>query len=1196
MTSRSGLRCLARLIDRLWHKFGWTAAPSRAILEALEPRTLLSIAPIGSPIAVDSGTAPLNINPQIATAANGDFVVVWATGPTGNIAWRLFDSSGTPLTDETITTNMISNAGAGGFAPAAPSHTQALHPQQFDVAMDPAGDFVIAWQAADDIYAQRYDPSGDPVGNALNVTNTGSDVQETAPAVAIDAAGDFAVTWLADTTVGINIKTMTPASYYDKIDQTLHKAVRHSTAEATAISHNGYTTSVVEARRFDATGSAGEVIQVSPIAVNPPVGTLSGGFATALNPEVAMDAAGDFTVAWDTVGYAPQKTLVSPLTKTSSLSSPYYNAQNHLVQTTLHYYTGAAFNYNMSPTGVKALAQRYTAAGATQGAALPAITKSPSTAAGQIVGIDSKLSMDASGDFALTAAVQYEKSQIKTQTGSSATATYYATSSVISSQRYSAAGKAIGSLATVATATSTGFFSLAPLNGTSAQLTNLATAMDSSGNLLVVWDQSAFDNASNTIVGAGLFGRRYNAAGKAQETQPSAIPLAAGGGSGSGGFGGPFSPAVAFAGGIIDLTLQSKGSASTDVFAAAFRPVLPASQVVFTVQPQTGSAGTLAEIDVTVEDANGFVVTDGSSTVKLSVFSGTAGAALGGTTSVTTVNGVAAFTNVSLARGGKYVLKATDGSLPSATSSPFDILTTPTQLAFTTQPANGTAGTTLSAFTVSVRDAHGDLSVEDGSTVTLSVATGPNSIAGTFAAVAVNGVATFNNLSLESSGTYTLLASDPGLAAATSSKFIMTAGAAANFEFSTNPADTTAGTKFTVRVSATDALGNPAILDHSKVILEIFGTNPAGTLTGAGTTMTLTGGVATFTGLTIPTTGTFTLAAFSNAMGVASSNSFTITPAAASKLVFAQQPLDNTAGQPLDPAVEVDLVDTFGNLVATDSSIALITVASAPKGAASLTGAQSESAVAGVSTFSDLVLTTAGTYTLKATEGKFSATSPKFTIFPNLPSKLVILSQPAAGSVGAVAGNAIKPAITVAVEDQYGNIETGNSSLITMTVNSTASLFGTGTASALKGIATFNNLILDAAGTFTLGAADGSLANATSNSFSISPAAAATLRFLQQPSDVTFGQTMSTATSMQLLDAFGNLVIADHSTVTLKIASGPAGAKLFGKFSAAASNGIATFGGLTLQTLGTYTLAAADGKLAGDSSNSFQVLAAASRR
>src|SRR6185369_151424 len=70
------------------------------------------------------------------------------------------------------------------------------------LAMDAAGNFVVAWQLENrngpalDIQAQRFSPAGTPVGVPL-VVNTTTPYPLASPAVSMDAAGDFVAVWLA---------------------------------------------------------------------------------------------------------------------------------------------------------------------------------------------------------------------------------------------------------------------------------------------------------------------------------------------------------------------------------------------------------------------------------------------------------------------------------------------------------------------------------------------------------------------------------------------------------------------------------------------------------------------------------------------------------------------------------------------------------------------------------------------------------------------------------------------------------------------------------------------------------------------------------------------------------------------------------------------------------------------------------------
>ena len=203
-----------------------------------------------------------------------------------------------------------------------------------------------------------------------------------------------------------------------------------------------------------------------------------------------------------------------------------------------------------------------------------------------------------------------------------------------------------------------------------------------------------------------------------------------------------------------------------------------ASQLVFGQQPtnvQTGQAIN-PEVTVLVEDSNGNVVTTDNSNVTLTIGTNPSGGTLSGTLTVAAVNGVATFSDLSINQAGTgYTLVASDGSLTGATSSSFNITPAPAKVVFTIQPSNTLAGNTMTpAVQVTVEDANGNVVTTDNSNVTLTIGTNPSggTLSGTLTVAAVNGVATFSDLSIDQAGTgYTLAASDGSLTGTTSSSF-----------------------------------------------------------------------------------------------------------------------------------------------------------------------------------------------------------------------------------------------------------------------------------------------------------------------------------------------------------------------------------------------------------------------------------------
>jgi hypothetical protein len=204
---------------------------------------------------------------------------------------------------------------------------------------------------------------------------------------------------------------------------------------------------------------------------------------------------------------------------------------------------------------------------------------------------------------------------------------------------------------------------------------------------------------------------------------------------------------------------------------------------------------------VVLQDSNGNTVTTATNPVTLALGGGTG---LAGTLTATPRNGVATFANLNVGSAGTFTLSATSAGLTSATSSSFTITTagggggtsTPTQLAFSQQPSNASAGSTITpAVTVVVEDVNGNTVTTATNPVTLTLG-GGTGLGGTLTATPQNGVATFNNLSVSIAGTYTLSATSTGLTSATSSSFTISTPTSngANYYISPSGSDSNSGT------------------------------------------------------------------------------------------------------------------------------------------------------------------------------------------------------------------------------------------------------------------------------------------------------------------------------------------------------------------------------------------------------------------
>jgi hypothetical protein len=197
---------------------------------------------------------------------------------------------------------------------------------------------------------------------------------------------------------------------------------------------------------------------------------------------------------------------------------------------------------------------------------------------------------------------------------------------------------------------------------------------------------------------------------------------------------------------------------------------------------------------------------------------------------------------------------------------------------------------------------------------------------------------------------------------------------AAQLSFTQQPTDITAGNVISPSITVADP--------HSgSVTLSISSLSPGGVATLLGnTTVTVTNGVATFTGLTIHEAGTYELLATSSGALSALSTSFTVAPGVASgELVPSNQPTNTWQFTAQPDAVTFAVEDQYGNPVASSGTPVTLKVLTGPSGV--FTGTSSTTMVNGVASFSGLTFATPGTYTLEANAGVLGVTdTTSFTV------------------------------------------------------------------------------------------------------------------------------------------------------------------------------------------------------------------------
>lgn len=223
-----------------------------------------------------------------------------------------------------------------------------------------------------------------------------------------------------------------------------------------------------------------------------------------------------------------------------------------------------------------------------------------------------------------------------------------------------------------------------------------------------------------------------------------------------------------------NVTVFSDGSsplntyANGDIISENFTVDVVATQLEFDSQPINTNTFEIMATDVSVEatDANGNVDIDHTTDVALS----STGTMTGDPISVTPISGIAQWQSAQPAEqivhtvgGLGLTLSATSGALTDGVSDLFDIIQTADHLTFVSVPSAGQVGVNLASFTVEGRLPNETVDASFIGDVTISINSGPGNISGTFTQTSVAGVATFNDISFDAVGNYTLLAQSTNL-------------------------------------------------------------------------------------------------------------------------------------------------------------------------------------------------------------------------------------------------------------------------------------------------------------------------------------------------------------------------------------------------------------------------------------------------
>lgn len=197
--------------------------------------------------------------------------------------------------------------------------------------------------------------------------------------------------------------------------------------------------------------------------------------------------------------------------------------------------------------------------------------------------------------------------------------------------------------------------------------------------------------------------------------------------------------------------------------------------------------------------------------------------------------------------------------------------------------------------------------------------------------------------------------------------------------FTTQPTNATAGAALSpaIQVEVRDAGNNLVTNSRSPVTLS-FATNAGGGTLSGTVTVNAVRGIASFSGISINKAATgYTLQASSGTLTAATSSAFNIAPGPGTALDFSVQPSNALGNDNIAPAVEVTVVDQFGNVATSatnqvDLEIGVNPWASQLGQGGALVGTSSVNAVNGVAVFDNIGIDRPAIgYTLVATGPDF---------------------------------------------------------------------------------------------------------------------------------------------------------------------------------------------------------------------------------
>ena len=473
------------------------------------------------------------------------------------------------------------------------------------------------------------------------------------------------------------------------------------------------------------------------------------------------------------------------------------------------------------------------------------------------------------------------------------------------------------------------------------------------------------------------------------------------------------------------------------------------------------------------------------------------------------------------------------------------------------------------------------LTVDPASADHLVVSSGTSQVAGTAFSVTVTAKDAYGNIATGYTGTVTFSSSDSGSSVSLPADYTFTAGDAGTYTFTNGVTLVTVGTQW---ITATDTVtgsiagsqtgitvnaaglhsitvgvSSPTVVAGNAETLSAEGYDQYGNDLGPqSVTFTVNDAPVSGSSVTENLVGDYTVSVTATGVSITTA-SFHVNADALDHITIGPATASITAGGSQPYSAEA--FDQYNNDLGDVTASAVFSVNGVP--------------VTGNSVSATLV----GSYTVTATyNGKSDSTT--LTVTAAAAKQLVVSGFPSSVTAG-TAGS-----VTVTAKDQYGNVATGYTGTVQFTSSDDAAVlptnyvFTTGSGKD-NGIHTFASVTLKTAGTQSITAGDGSL-SASQTGIVVNAGALDHFTITGYPTTVTDGQSFG-GVKVTAYDAYGNVKTDYTGSVYFTSTDGAAvlpytsGSMYTFTSGTGMDNGVHTFLGFTLNTVGSRTITVTDG-------------------